>query len=100
MDISRCLMISTYHITQETDEKLSKESDSNEMQISVYKKANFGYFIYVPQNLPLEDNRTIPDDLWECMLLAYENNCEWLCLHCDGEEVEGLPVYGRYFFWR
>lgn len=93
MDISRCLTISMAHISKETEEKLFKECNSNKMQVFVCRKSDFGYFIYVPQDLPLRDDRAIPDDLWECMLLAYEKDCEWLCVDCDGEEVKDLPVH-------
>ena len=44
-------------------------------------------------NMIEEGDKSIPDDLWECMLLAYEKDCEWLCLEYCGEEVEDLPVY-------
>jgi len=90
MEITKMLTISTAHITKETADLLNIEPDNDNMQLSVYNKADFGWFIYV--NIDL-DNRNIPDDLRRCLDLAKDNDCNWLCLDCDGEVVDGLDVY-------
>lgn len=88
MDITRILTISTAHITEETDKKLQDNSEFNLMALSVYKKEDYGYWIYVDS--PCDD---VPEDLKQCLELALKYDCQWLCLDCDGEEVPELPTY-------
>lgn len=92
MEIDKMLTISTGHITEKTVCKLDIEAEVNVMYLCVYKKADFGWFVYVPEDL--EDiSYDIPNDLMECLLFAKENDCAWLCLDCDGEEIEELKTY-------
>lgn len=97
LDIQRCLTISTAHIKEDTAIKLDREPTLNNMCITVYKKLEYGYWIYCPEDmLDYYDNnkyKKIPEDLWNCMLLAHKNNCEWLCLDCDEELIDELEVY-------
>lgn len=99
MKITRCLMISASHISKDTYEKLIDDKykldemwpwvdtieDDRGLILSIYDDDI--------KEIIEEDDRSIPDDLWGCMLLAYENNCEMLLLEFCGDEVEGLPVY-------
>ena len=93
MDITKVLTISTAHITEETDRKLQDESEVNNMCISVYDKVEYGYWIYIDPYDRLMCNENIPEDLLNCIKLARQNDCRWLCLDCDGEEVSELPTY-------
>lgn len=90
MEITKMLTISTAHITEETARLLELEPDNDNMQLIVYNKADFGWFIYVNEYL---ENRDIPDDLRKCLELAKENDCKWLCLECDTDVVDGLDEY-------
>lgn len=89
MDITKVLTISMAHITEETCEKLQAESEQNDMGLCVYDKAEYGYWIYIGSL----DEKNLPEDLRMCMELAQKNDCQWLCLDCDGEEVPELPTY-------
>ena len=95
MDIERILTISTAHISSTTSELLSIEPETDTMGINVYCKADYGWFIYVPNNLIEHYNGgyDIPEDLWSCMLFAYEKDCNWLGLDCDGDVVKDLKTY-------
>ena len=93
MDITKCLTTSTAHITLETKHKLEFEEIFNDMGLTVYKKSRFGYWIYIPEDFCWSSYIDLPIDLWQCMLIAYENNCQWLCLDRDGKETKLLPVY-------
>lgn len=95
MDIERVLTISTAHISEATAELLSIEPETDMIGISVYCKADYGWFIYIPNGLIEHYNggHDVPEDLWRCMCLAYDNSCNWLCLDCDGDEVEELKTY-------
>ena len=90
LEISKMLTLSTAHITKDTNRLLANEPYADGIQLSVFTKADFGYFIYVNDNL---ENRNIPGDLKVCLELAKENGCKWLCLDCDGDTVEGLEEY-------
>ena len=96
--IERVMTISTAHITQKTDELL--QDDPCEWGISVYDKGEYGYWIFIPDNYLIntpdgvkETCHGIPDDLHDCILLAMEHNCRWLCLDCDGVVVDDLKTY-------
>lgn len=95
MEIDKMLTISTIHISTETIKKLNRPHYLNELSLSIYDKAGFGWFIFVPNNLEIifNNGEGIPNDLWECLLLANHNECNWLCLDADGEEVPGLETY-------
>lgn len=91
MEITRCLTISTAHITKETERVLSGNSYTNELCLSVYDKADYGWWICIDDDDI--DPDTIPADLLACIRLAHANKCEWLCLDCDGEVLDVLPTY-------
>ncbi len=93
MDISRILTISTEHITEETSKLLAVEPDTNEIGLSVYQKADYGWFIHVPEYVRELEDTSCPADLYKCMFYAHENGCEWLCLDSDGETVDELKKY-------
>lgn len=93
MDITKCLTISTMHISLETEEKLLEEEYKNNMFLTVYRKSNFGFWIYVPCDKDEFHTDNVPKDLRGCMDLAHENDCRWLCLDCDGEDVDCLQKY-------
>ena len=67
--ISRVLTISTAHIDGETADRIYISES--------WKKPKTGF----------------PQGLAACIDLAVRNDCNWLCLDQDAEEVEGLPVY-------
>lgn len=90
-EITKMLTISTEHITPETAEKLNKEPDANNMSLCVYEKAEFGWFIHIPEDM--DDCEQVPDDLRRCIEFADEQGCEWLCIDCDGETVDELPLH-------
>lgn len=91
MEICKMLTISTIHISRETSNML----DEDLLPVTEFKKGNYGWFIFCPENLIVfyNNGKDIPDDLWKCMLFACEKSCSWLCLDCDGNEVAELPVY-------
>ena len=90
LEITKMLTLSTAHITEDTNRLLIIEPYTDGMQLSVFTKADFGWFIYVNDDL---ENRSIPDDLKACLELAKENGCKWLCLDCDGDTVDELEEY-------
>jgi len=93
MEIDKMLTVSTAHISIETNNWLIRECNpSSATDITAYMKDDVGFFVYVP-DLSQFIVQNIPEDLVKCMKLAYENGCSWLCLDCDGSEVEGLEVF-------
>lgn len=97
MAIIRCLAISVSHISKDTHDALINRSEFDEMLPYVDNMEDRGlilgvYSDYIEEMIE-EGDKSIPDDLWECMLLAYEKDCEWLCLEYCGDEVKDLPVY-------
>ena len=91
MNITKCLTISTAHITGETAEKLDQNFCMGEIDLAVYDKGDYGWWIYIGNDLKdIPDG--LPDDLMQCIALAYAYDCEWLCLDQAAEEVY-LPVY-------
>ena len=95
-DIAKMITLSTTHITEDTAGRLDNEPDTNALGLTIYKKANYGWFLYISDYVKtdiLNDTASLPDDLKLCLKTAIDNNCEWLCLDCDGPEYDKLPKY-------
>ena len=90
MEIAKMLTISTAHVTQKTANKIDREEITG---LVIYSKDEFGWFIFIPEDLYEEDYDELPKDLKACIQLAMDNDCNWLCLDCDGEELDELEVY-------
>ena len=88
MDITKCLTISTGHVSEQTIRLLMKK----EVTFAVYEKGEVGFWIYCGD---VEDNSAgdIPDDLFQCMMLAKRHDCCWLCIDRDGGFAPELKVY-------
>lgn len=89
-DITKMVTISTAHIKESTTSFLDET-----LTLSVYKTP-YSYTIWIDNNPEeyLEEYKIcIPDDLWDCIMLAHNLGCQWLCLDEDGEIVDELPVY-------
>ena len=101
LEISRMLTISTVHISKKTAERLTFGNPHDLKMPAYFEKGDYGWFVFVPRNyLDVHSNgdheesyQNAPDDLRDCMREAWLNNCEWLCLDCDGLEVDDLPKY-------
>lgn len=91
--ISNVLTLSTSHITAETSELIADEPDNNTFGLAVYEKADFGFWIYCGDKHTENILLNLPEDLRKLIKLAREHHCEWLCLDCDGAEIDGLPTY-------
>lgn len=97
-DICKMITISSAHITEETAKALDKEPVTNKYGLSVYNKSDYGWFIYLPENIRKSDDKesseeeTLPKDLKACIKFADNKECEWLCIDFDGPEVD-LPIY-------
>ena len=90
MDICKMLTLSTAHITKRTAERL--DETSNPMNLSVYAKGEYGWYIYDWDDRDTE----IPDDLRDIFRFAQEHDCQVVCLDCDGDESDALPTYEWY----
>ena len=102
LEITRMLTISLSHISRETADLINDECDTwwNSSLPACYTKGEYGYMIHVPEDYLVsgedgveETYPDVPDDLHDCMLLARENNCQWLCFDRDGLVVDGLEVF-------
>lgn len=90
MDIDLILTISAYHISVDTFLLMERGyayatyypcTDGNQI---------YGFFVRTDSEWPDEP---LPEDLKACMEFATGNNCTWLRLDIDAEEVVGLPTY-------
>lgn len=92
LDIAKILTLSTAHIKPETTTMLDNEPNTDNLGLSVYDKAGYGWFIYIDSVIDDTFNH-LPEDLKACIAFAKEQECEWLCLDADGEEIEELNTY-------
>lgn len=95
MDICKMLTISTAHIKQETAESLDRQSASDDLRgyPVVYQKDCDGWWICTADAHDNIDFDLLPSDLVDCICLAVDNGCEWLCLDRDGLIEVTLPTY-------
>ena len=102
LEISKVLTISTGHIREETAVMLERVAERyTDLDVPVvYKKGEYGYIVHISEDsFSTEDGEAVcghedvPADLRNCMLLAYRNGCDWLCLDRDGALLKNLPVF-------
>ncbi len=95
LEITSILTLSTVHVSEKTREMLDEEPETNTMTLSVYQKSDYGWFVYIPDDVAkgLESKDGIPEDLKACVTLAIEHGCSILCLDCDGPELDALAKY-------
>lgn len=102
LEITRMLTINTCHVSKETTDLIRDNCESyTDLDLpAFYTKGDYGYLVNVPFDYLVDGPKgviemypDVPDDLHDCILLAMENHCDWLCLDRDGMVVEGLPVF-------
>ena len=94
LEIDKMLTISSRHVSADTKDLLDQAADDNEEDPMppVYEKQGYGWFVACdPDNEETWDN--YPADLVQCMKLARNNGCFWLCLDADGPRVETLEFF-------
>lgn len=95
-EIDQMLTISSAHVSQSTRELLDKVINDTccVPMPPVYEKSGYGWFVAC---LPDYDEEslgvTYPADLAAAMKLAKEHGCIWLCIDCDGPEMDELKLY-------
>jgi hypothetical protein len=86
-EISKILTLSTSHISEDTSDNFTYSP--NDMP-AFYDKAEFGWFISVPEK-PFgagggtQDPPTCPKELVALLAYARALDCQWLCLDRDGD---------------
>ena len=94
MEINKMLSLCTAHVTERTAHIL--ENYSEMLQVVVYDKPKYGWFVHVPDDFKLVievDMDTCPKDLYDCLELAHKNGCGWLNFDADVEPLSELTVY-------
>lgn len=102
LEITKMLTLSTAHIRPETGKALEIEADTNDMGLTVYDKGGsgetYGWFIMLTQDATEEyrkaaNENKLPRDLYNCIALALDMDCEILCLDCDGPVMPYLTQH-------
>lgn len=89
MESGKYLNLSTAHLSDATKSILEKQPE--QIDIPVYPKGDYGWFIYVTHGLINWDN--IPADLAACMTLAAKNNCDIICFDSDVTPLPNLACH-------
>ena len=95
MEKMNMMNLSTACISENTADALNKQVFCKEnMQLVIYPKDVYGWFIYIPTSKSI-DSLEIPEDLKRCLNFAAKNGCELLCFDRDVEfdASDGLPEY-------
>ena len=94
VDIQQMICISTAHISENTAGILNDNANGIRKYagIDVYKKDQFGWFIYIDKSAVRRDNPA-PDDLKHVIQFALDHNCSVLCLDNDYEPLPYLQTY-------
>jgi len=86
-EIQKVLVLSTCHITEDTDELLREGKVPN--LVIPYEE---GYFLWAP-SLASELSDDIPGELKFLLGYARGCTCQWLRLDCDGPERDDLAKW-------
>ena len=90
MEICKMLTVSTAHVSEKTAELLDKDDIYG---VVVYPKDQYGWFIVIEEDCMNDYKDDIPNELLRLMKFTKANNCDWLCLDCDGEVIEYLETF-------
>lgn len=88
--ITRMLTLSTFHLDKTSLRLLDDEERSG---LVVYKKSDFGWFIYLDYATIEEDIEHIPDNLKAVLRYAQQQQVGLLCLDHDAPKTPALPIY-------
>jgi len=95
MEITKMLVLSTNHVTQETDEMFSEAlRDGVSFPVGLYAKGHYGWFLNVsedPHNV--EEHPWMTPDLYKVLRFARDQDCDWVMLDRDGDIIDELPSY-------
>ncbi len=91
--IMRMMDVATNHITEKAADYLNTlvRSDDYKASLIVYEKAEYGWFLYVPDEI--ETAMTSFDCLNLLFQEAKQRDCNWIMLDSDGEEWPDIPSY-------
>ena len=92
--IDRMLRASTDHLSSETLEWFEKENGCERFYNHAILTDGPGQWLVW---LDLFDNSmdiNAPDDLRRLIVLARAFHCCWLCVDCDADIIDGVPVFG------
>lgn len=97
LDFRKTLVLSTGHITKETNAWLAaclaKPEEHPECQLAfVDLWGGYGYIFYVDRD-GVEGEASVPPDLRACLALARANGAARLELDCDVAPTSQLPTY-------
>lgn len=89
-EIQRILVASINHV-EATD--IDYIGDPPEMGVVI--NYNYGSFIWIPseEEYLLSMEEYYPDNIFNLMKIAFEENCEWLRLDTMGSVYEHLPIF-------
>ncbi|WP_268626968.1 hypothetical protein [Paenibacillus alvei] len=89
-EVNQMLTLSTAHITEGACMLL--EADS--LPLIVYPKDVYGFFIVVPEEDEIADEKlSIPECLLDILAFAEKQGVDWIMLDCDAEPLYDLPIY-------
>lgn len=91
-EVTKLLVLSTGHITKETNSLLTI-IDMSEWPCSGGPYGDYGWFLYAHDENCDEGDQKIPDDLWAVMQFARKEGCNYILLDRDGDTTEELPIY-------
>lgn len=87
LEIAQTLVLSTGHISDETRRRLEGPIAGWPACGGPYSE--YGWFLYADKTRPMGT----PDDLWDIMVFARQQGCQYVLLDQDGLVVEGLREY-------
>jgi hypothetical protein len=94
MEVTKMLTLSTAHITEQTARALDNEPDSDKLNLCVYPKSEFGWYIAITDNIDeIINDKGMPEDLADAIRLTKDLDCKTLCFDCDCEPLSYLKTY-------
>ena len=84
MEIRKVLGLSTAHIRETTANLLERESDENNLGLTVYP-FKYGYWVFIGNNITDKEDEdcenNMPKDLLACIQLARQKGCQYDCFY-------------------
>ena len=93
-DIFSALELSTSNVSEETALWLGEAVEQNSYPgIAIYGKAEYGWFVHVPEEVEPGELEKIPTDLYGVLMYAKALGCRLVMFDMDAEPNADLPEF-------
>lgn len=88
-------VLSTGHLTPETCKGIEEDASNSTFEIYGFYAVTFdtGWMFYNTEDIEMLEEMDLPEDLYNLMVWAYNNDHEWVRVDSAGDRIDDLAYY-------